>query len=83
MVHCHQEETLEETMIVTVRSLGAEPRHVEVPDGSSVEHCLQQADAPTTGITASINGQTVNMATTVRHKQTILVSTKVAGGSSY
>lgn len=69
-------------MIVTVRPLGAEPRHVEVPEGASVQDCLQEADAPTTGVTASINGQTVSMATTVRHKQTIVVSTKVAGGGS-
>ena len=68
-------------MIVKIRPVGGDEKYAEVPDGASVADCLRKAGQPTSGVTVSINGSTVSMDAEVRHKQTIVLTSKVAGGN--
>ncbi len=68
-------------MIVRVAQLGNPNRdHVELPEGGTVQEALNKANVTTTGITVTINGAPAAMDSVLRHKQTIMVASKVAGG---
>jgi sulfur carrier protein ThiS len=68
-------------MQVRIKQLGGgDPRYVELPEGSTVQDALTKAAISSVGVTVTVNGSNSTMDTRLSNKNTIMVTTKVAGG---
>jgi sulfur carrier protein ThiS len=71
---------MEEVMKVKVLVLGGEREIVEVPEGATVAEALRAANVSSAGVTCAVNGENAQLNHTLRDRQTITISNKVAGG---
>jgi len=68
------------TITVKVVRMGEGSQVVELDEGASVMDALVEANLPTSGVTCNVNGRNASTAERLSDRQTLVVSTKVAGG---
>lgn len=65
---------------VKVLVLGGDKKIVRLPEGSTVADALRDAGVGAAGMTCAVNGENAQLNTVLKHRQTVTVSNKVAGG---
>ena len=65
---------------VKVLVLGGDRKIVQLPEGATVAEALHAAGIGASGMTCAVNGENAQLNQVLRHRQTVTVSNKVAGG---